>query len=174
MGNLEPLSPDEERAALHIAASDARLRPLLNARNAPILVRPTERDRHQPEEARQALIGFYDYERDQTIMAVVDLGTGEVVTVEESPVQLQLSAEEEREAAQLAGRDARVERMLAGRPMQPLTRLYFPPWAGRDVPPHRYAIVFVRPNSRERAFAVVDLTEQLVVEVLRPNQLTVQ
>ena len=58
--------------------------------------------------------------------------------------------------------------------MHPLTRLSFPPWRGRHTPPHRYAIVFVRPNTRERAFAVVDLSNQSVVDVITPDQLATQ
>lgn len=174
MGNLAPLSRAEEKAALAIATADPRLRPLIEGRNGPTMVRPIERDRHQPDAARQALIGLYDYDLDHTVVAVVDLDNKEIVTVEDSPVQLQLSANEVREAVRLAGKDPRVKEMLAGRKMDPLTRVYFPPWAKRHDPPHRYAIVFIRPNASERAFAVVDLSQAELVEVLHPGQLRAQ
>ena len=174
MGNLAPLSRAEEKATRAIATADPRLGRLIEGRNGPTLLRPIERDRHQPDAARQALIGLYDYEHDRTVVAVVDLDDKVVVTVEDSPVQLQLSANEAREAVRLAGKDPQVKEMLAGRKMDPLTRLYFPPWAKRHDPPHRYAIVFIRPNTSERIFAVVDLSQGQVVEVLHPAQLRAQ
>lgn len=62
---------------------------------------------------------------------------------------------------------------LGGRKMNQLVRLYFPPYAHAHDPPHRYAIVFLRPTKSERRYAVVDLSEQRVVDVM-PAAITVQ
>jgi hypothetical protein len=57
--------------------------------------------------------------------------------------------------------------------MNPLTRLYFPPQeASENALLHRYAIVFLRPNNSERRYAVVDLSEKKVIDVLTPDVLT--
>ena len=58
---------------------------------------------------------------------------------------------------------------LRRRRLNPLTRLYFPPG---DTTGHRFAIVFVRPSSSERRYAVVDLAEKQVVDVLDESDLT--
>ena len=94
-------------------------------------------------------------------MALVEGGA--VVGVHETPAQFQLSGPERRKAERLAGADERVRSFLRRRRMNALTRLYFPPGA---VSGHRYAIVFVRPTTVHRRYAVVDLTDGLVVDVL--------
>jgi hypothetical protein len=171
VANLAPLTRSEERDALAIAAADRRLKELAAGRNAPVLIRPIGHGRRQPADARHALLGFYDYERNRAVVAVVDLSGKRIEKVSDSPFQLQLSAKEAREAEQLAGRYPAIRDLLAGRKLNPLTRLYFPPWAGRDDPPHRYAIVFARPSNHERRYAIVDLSEQEVVDVLTPGQI---
>lgn len=173
MDDLRPLSAAEKRRATEIAAADRRVGALAGARNAPVLARPLTSDRRAPA-GRHALLGFYDYDHNRSVVAVVDLDAGTVVTVEDAAAVFQLSAEEIRDAEKLAGRDATIRAFLAGRKLNALTRLYFPPWAGRDDPPHRYAIVFARPSNSERRYGIVDLSALRLVEVLSPDRLTGQ
>ena len=49
-----------------------------------------------------------------------------MVDVRTTQVQFQLSDEERQEAERIAGQDHAVKSYLAGRSMNPLTRLYFP------------------------------------------------
>lgn len=109
----------------------------------------------------EAIVAVYDYDKDRTLVAHV-ASRGQITSVDEAPAQFQLSDEEEDEAAALAIADKRVKAFLGRRRMQPLTRLYFPRRTSR----HRHAIVFLRPNSSERSYAVVDLSDGSVVEVL--------
>lgn len=135
---------------------------------SPVVVEPNITDRRQPKGAEQAVVGVYDHAKGRSLVAVVDVAARDVLGVEETPVQFQLGAEEQEEAETLAARDPRVEAFLGGREANPLTRLYFPPDAGKDDPPHRYGIVFLRPTTSERLYAVVDLTDRRVHAVLPP------
>ena len=110
----------------------------------------------------EAIVGVYDYDKDRTLVAHVNSKTGRITSVDEAPAPFQLSDEEEREAEALARTDKRVKSFLGRRAMNPLSRLYFPPMGSR----HRHAIVFLRPNSSERNYAVVDLSNRKVVDVL--------
>jgi hypothetical protein len=110
----------------------------------------------------EAVVGIYDYDKGRTLVAHVHSTGGRVISVGEAPAQFQLSDDEEREAESLARADKRVKTFLGRRQMNPLTRLYFPPGGSR----HRHAIVFLRPNSSERSYAVVDLSDRRVVDVL--------
>jgi hypothetical protein len=105
---------------------------------------------------------------------VVDLKSEEVLAVEDAGVQFQLDSEEQQEAEELAFADERAREFLRDRPMNPLTRLFFPPGAARHDPPHRYAIVFLRPTDRERRFAAVDLTDREVVDFFDTEAITAQ
>lgn len=93
--------------------------------------------------------------------------SGAVVSSDESSEQFQLSDEERNEAEALASEDARVREFLSGREMRPLTRLYLK----HDLLSHRQAIVFLRPSSSERAYAIVDLSARLVGEVRTRGEL---
>jgi hypothetical protein len=152
------LSAAARRRVLRTAHEHKTLGPVLDGRGRVLLVEP-HLARGAAEE--QAVVGVYDYERDRTLVAIIDSG-GKVITVEELPVQLQLSDDERAEAESLASADPHVRAFLRRRRMNPLTRLYFPPTG----PAHRYAVVFLRPSSSERAYAVVDLSEGRVTEVL--------
>jgi hypothetical protein len=174
MPNIAPLEPDEVDLAVRLSSEDERLRGLLGARSRTVLVAPTTIDRKEPDDARQAVVGFYDYDTNRSLVAVVDLATQEVRAVEETPVQFQLSREEKQEAEDLAAGDERAREFLQGRDLNPLTRLFFPEFAGKDDPPHRYAVVFLLPSDDDRRFAVVDLTDRQVVDFFGPERLTVQ
>lgn len=137
-----------------------------------VLVQPNTADRGQPEGADQAIVGLYDYERNRSVIALVDAHENKVVALADSVVHFQLSEEEREEAQTLAAEDPGVQAFLNGRRMNPLTRLYFPPGAALQGAPHRYAIVFLRPNSSERRYAVVDLSERRVVEMLTHRDFT--
>ncbi|HJQ30032.1 MAG TPA: hypothetical protein VJ827_11875 [Rubrobacter sp.] len=99
------------------------------------------------------------------------MNSEKVLHAEETPVQFQPAPDEQEEAEKLAAEDSRVQEFLGNREMHPLTRLYFPLQAKKDSPPHRYAIVFVRPDDDERRYVVVDLSEQVVVGVFGPETL---
>jgi hypothetical protein len=145
---------------------------LVKSRHRVILVQPNTADRGQPDGPNQAVVGLYDYERDRSVIAVVDVRENKVVAVADAVTQFQLSEEERQEAEALAAEDPGVNAFLNGRGMNPLTRLYFPPGAALQQPAHRYAIVFLRPDSSERHYAVVDLSARRVVEVLTRRDLT--
>ncbi len=162
----KPLSEAGRRKVLKIARGHRQLGPVLGGRGRAVVVEPDLAAREGPE--GQVLLGLYDYERGRTLVAKVDPAAGRVLSVEEAAAPFQLSDEEREEAAGLAAADERVRRFLRRRAMNPLTRLYFPPGGG----PHRYAIVFLRPSGRERAYAIVDLSERRVVELLSREQFT--
>lgn len=170
MPNIAPLDAEETDLAVRLASENEEVRRFRSARFRTLLVEPTTLDRKQAEDARQAVVGFYDYETGRSLLAVVDLNTQEVHAVQETPAQFQLSEEERREAEELAGGDQRVRDFLQNREMNPLTRLFFPATAGKDDPPHRYAVVFLRPNENERRFAVVDLTDRQVTGLTGPEE----
>jgi hypothetical protein len=173
MPDIAPLGADEVDLAVRLSSEDERLRGVVGGRSRTVLVQPTTIDR-KDSEARQAVVGFYDYDTNRSLVAVVDLGAQEVRAVEETPVQFQLSQEEKQEAEELVAGDQRARDFLGDRNMNPLTRLFFPSYARRDDPPHRYAVVFLLPSASERRFAVVDLSDRRVVEVFGPERLTAQ
>ena len=174
MAHPTALSAGEERDVLKAAEADKRIKKVVSGRNARVLVGAIEAGRRDPVETRQAVAGFYDYATGKTVAAVVDLASMKVVDVEESPVQPQLSSSEALEAERIAESDPMINGLLKGRPLNPLTRLYFPIWAERNEPPHRYAVVFARPSKHERMYAIVDLTDEVVAEVLTPADIKSQ
>jgi hypothetical protein len=161
----QPFSESERREVLEIARRNPELGQVLEGRGRVLVVEPHLAARPAPG---QALVAVYDYERDRTLVAAVDRARGAVLSVDEAPAPFQLSDEERQEAEALAEEDARVKEFLGGRPMRPLTRLYFPPEGAS----HRHAIVFLRPNSSERRYAVIDLSERRVVDVLTRAEFT--
>ena len=116
----------------------------------------------------QVVIGVHD-PAGSSLVALVDATRGRVVSVERTPARFQLDDAEQREAERLAAADERVRRFLGRRPMSPLTRLTFPPGADSG---HRHAIVFLRPTPSRRAYAIVDLTDGRVIDVLDRHTLT--
>ena len=159
---MRPLTKAQREAALTVARKNAEVKAALRGRSKVLFVEPNLSGRGK-EHPGQAVVGVHDYANNRSVVAVVDPEAKQVVGVEAVAGQLQLSDEERREANTLAGKDKRVRDFLAGRSLDPLTRLYFPP--GSD-PSHRYAIVFARPDTSERRYVVVDLTERKVVDVL--------
>jgi len=136
-----------------------------------VLTAPKPPHRGEPDDD-QVVVAYVDYETNGSVVALVDRNAGDVVTVQEAPVAFQLSEEEQRDAEALAAGDDRVIAVLRDRSMNPLTRLYFPPSVAPAARGHRHAIVFLRPNERERHYAVVDLSAREVVDVLSREALT--
>jgi hypothetical protein len=167
MSNGEHDSVDAETIARRHPAVDAVRRQHGRA----VLAKPKPQHRGEPDDG-QVVVAYVDYEENKSVVALVDANAGDVVTVEEAPLVFQLSEEEQREAETLAAGDARVVAMLRGRSMNPLTRLYFPRHASPESREHRHAIVFLRPNQRERHYAVIDLFARVVVDVLSRDALT--
>ncbi len=161
-----PLSEDERAQVLELVGGHEEIGPVLKYRGRAIAVAPHFAARGEAA-GHVVVVVVYDYDADRTLVATVDPSVGEVGSVAESPVHFQLSTEERREAEALALEDQRARELLGGRDANPLTRLYFPPHAD----PHRYAVVFLRPGSSERAFVVVDLSERRVVEVKARGEL---
>jgi hypothetical protein len=172
--DIQPLSRTRMTQILRLARKHPELQSVLSERGQALFIEPNITDRGQPEGADQAVVGVYDYANDRSLVALVDPKRGEVVSVEETAAKFQLNDEERAEAERLAGADERVQDFLAGRPLQALTRLYFPPQPGGNDPSHRYAVVFVRPDNQARRYAVVDLSEGIVVDVLRPEALNAE
>jgi hypothetical protein len=169
MPGTVPLSDGDAGLASDAATADERVTRLAQGRTRVVSAAPLISERRRPKGGRHAVVGLYNYTNDRSILAVVDLDTQSVVEVRETPAQFQLHPEERDEAERLAADDSRVREFLDGREMNPLTRLYFPgalPSASRQ---HRYAVVFLRPSNRERRYAVVDLSERAVVDVIGPE-----
>jgi len=169
---VKPLSKRSRAEILRIARTDPQLDLLLRDSRARLVVEPNFTDRHAPEDDDEVVLALYDYARRRSVVAVIDRSRGRVASVETTPVHFQLSEAEQREAEQLAADDVRVRRFLRRRAPNPLTRLYFPPTATGADATHRHAIVFLRPSTTERRYAVVDLTAQRVLDVLHPSALT--
>jgi hypothetical protein len=164
--DVKPLTRPQREAAVKIATADKRLTTGRKARLRPVFAAPNLHDPAQKHGGEQVVVGFYDYDRGRSVVALVDPKEETVLGVEETDAQLQLSDEEKREAEGLATKDERVKAFLSRRKANPLTRLYFPPEAARHDPPHRHAIVFLRPSNSERRYAIVDLTDGQTVDIL--------
>ena len=160
MAATRPPTPSQVE---RLARSHPTLGPILEQGGGIVFVEPERR----PGKPGRAVAGFHDPAGGRSLVALVEGGA--VVGVHETPAQFQLSPQERKTAEQLAGTDERVRSFLRRRRMNALTRLYFPP-AG--VSGHRYAIVFVRPTTTQRRYAVVDLTDERVVDVLDEARLT--
>jgi hypothetical protein len=167
--DTKPFSKAKKAAIVRIAGKDRRLKGLLEGRGEVVLVEPNLADRRRPEGKEQAVLAVYDHDSDRSLVVLVDPKREKVLAVEDTPARFQLSDDERAEAEALAAKDDRVRAFLHRRRMNPLTRLYFPPGDG---PSHRYAIVFLRPTTSERRYAVVDLTDKKVIDMLGPEALT--
>jgi hypothetical protein len=159
---MKPLTKAQRKAAVAIVRQDPELGSALQGRGTVLFVEPNLSGRGD-ENPGQAVVGIHDHEHGRSIVAVVDQESEAVVGIEELPAQLQLGEEERSEANALALADERVREFLGERNPDPLTRLYFPPAGDRS---HRYAIVFIRPDTSARLYAVVDLTTDKVTDVL--------
>lgn len=154
--------PPTTAQALRFARSHPSLKQVLDDGGRVVLVEP---DRGRGKSDR-LVIAVHDHTGEQAFVALVD--SKGIVGVRETPARFQLADDERELAERLAAADARVKSFLRRRRMNPLTRLYFPP----DARGHRHAIVFARPTSSERRYAVVDLVEERVVDVLGESDLT--
>ena len=152
-------------AAVRIAKDDRRLKPLLRGRYRAVLIEPNLHDPKRPG-AKDIVVGLVDYREGRSIVALVDVVAKKVVGIEETDAHFQLSDEEQRVAEDLAARDSRVRTFAGRRRTNPLTRLYFPANTARRESSHRFAIVFLRPTTSERRYAVVDLSDRKVIRVL--------
>jgi hypothetical protein len=162
---VKPLSMAQRDAAVRIAKGDRRLKPLLRGRYRAVLIEPNLHDPKRPG-AKDIVVGLVDYREGRSIVALVDVVAKKVVGIEETDAQFQLSDEEQRVAEDLAARDSRVRTFAGRRRTNPLTRLYFPANTARRESSHRFAIVFLRPTTSERRYAVVDLSDRKVIRVL--------
>ena len=154
----KPFSAAERGHIIRSVRSHNELGPLLRGHARIVLAEPHIGGTTSGE----AIVGVYDYAKDRTLVAHVNRKTGRITSVDEAPAHFQLSDEEETEAESIARTDKRVKKFLGRRAMNPLTRLYFP----SENPRHRHAIVFLRPNSSERSYAVVDLSNRTLVDVI--------
>lgn len=165
-GDVKPLTKARRQKAIDTAAQHDEIKGLLKQRNRVVLVEPNLPGRGEQAGPHRAVVGFYDYENNRSVVALVDPNTGEVLQIDETPARFQLSADEREQAESLTREDDRVRDFLGKRRMNPLTRLYFPPPNSDHDPDHRYAIVFLRPSNVERRYAVVDLSTDEVVDLL--------
>jgi hypothetical protein len=171
---LTSLSGDEWRMAAQVVESDDAVKRLAPGKSRVVATHFLPPRRRGRRGGRHAVVGLYDYTHGRSVVAVVDLETGRVTDVTETAGQFQLNQEEREEAERLAGEDPRVQDFLAGRAMNPLTRLYFPGALPPGDRQHRFAIVFLRPSNRERRYAVVDLSEGAAVDVIGPESIRPQ
>jgi hypothetical protein len=159
----KPFSASERARVVGIVRKHSQLGPLIKGHARIVLAEPHMASTTPSE----AIVAVYDYDKNRTLVAHVN-SKGRITSLDETPTQFQLSDEEEKEAEALARADKRVKGFLGRRPMNPLTRLYFHPNGLR----HRHAIVFLRPNTSERNYAIVDLSDRRVVEVLSLTDFT--
>jgi len=152
----------------------AILQPFFEGRVRPVLFQTDIINRFQKNDSKQAVVGLYNYDSNKSVIALVDLKSDNVIEINETQVQFQLNSEEEKEAETLVSKDRRIKEFLKGRTMNPLVRLYFPNEAIKHSPPHRYAIVFIRPSNTERKYAVVDLSEKKVTNLLERGEVLSQ
>ena len=152
-------------AAEAIARRHPAVEAIRSRRGHAVLAEHKPPHRGEPD-AGQVVIAYVDREKNESVVALVDRNAKSVVAVQEASVVFQLSEEEQKDAEALAAGDRRVIAVLRGRSMNPLTRLYFPTRAAPAAREHRHAIVFLRPNERERHYAVIDLSAREVVDVL--------
>lgn len=157
--HTKPFSAAERARIVKTVRGHRQLGPLLKGRARVLMVEPHIAGRGAHD---KALVAIYDYDSDRSLVALVHPTRARVLTVDEAPASFQLSSEERLEAEALARADKRVKTFLSRRPMNPLTRLYFPPHESG----HRHAIVILRPSSSARSYAVVDLTDRRVADVL--------
>ena len=162
---VKPLPKARREAAIEVANKDRRVKQLLTGRTRAVLVEPNLSDPKHPD-PELVVVGLYDYDKNRSAVALVDVKAKKVVGVEETDAPFQLSDEEQQEAEGLAAKEKRAREFLGRRRPNPLTRLYFPPGAVGKKRPHRHAIVFLRPTTSERRYAVVDLSSRKVVDVL--------
>ena len=165
-----PAKVTEKSEAIRIGRTNAELARRLDGRTRPLFVVPKTAERGETGAANQVVLGLYDYDHDQSVVAVIDTQREAVVSVRETDAEFQLSDEERQEAERLAEQDPRVAAILRGRKMNALTRLYFPE-KEKAASTHRHAIVFIRPTTSERWYAVVDLTSDTVVDVISRREL---
>jgi hypothetical protein len=168
---IEPAEIDQAEVN-RIVRAHPELESLVKGWYRTVFIQPNTADRGQSEGADQVVVGLHDYEQNRSVIALVDVKAEKVMALENAIAPLQLSQEEREEAEALAAEDPQVKAFLGRRNMSPLTRLYFPPHAAREHRPHRFAIVFVRPSTAERRYAVVDLSQRQVVAVLTRHDLT--
>lgn len=147
-----------------------RIAALKKRRTRIVTLGPKPSHRGEPDD-RQVVAALHDYDGGQSMVALVDVKTKKVVALQDAPAHFQLSADEQREAEALAAKDSRVRRFAGRRKLNPLTRLFFPR-AGHGSSSHRCAIVFIRPTTDERRYAIVDLSLRRVVDVLTRYDLT--
>lgn len=134
----------------------------------PELLFAVENPARRGHREKHVIVGLYDHDRCQSLLAVMDPERQAVVEIQPAQVQFQLSEKERLQAESIASEHERVCEVLAGRPMNPLTRLYLPKGANSG---NRHAIVFLRPSSSERWFAIVDLTSKSTVKVMSRRQM---
>src|SRR5204863_8285714 len=102
--DLKPLTVAQRRRLVQAARRHRELGAVLEGRGRVIMV-----DRHLAARggpAEQAFVTIYDYQRNRTLMAAVDVANSRVLSVEEGAAQPQLSDEERQEAEPLAADDA--------------------------------------------------------------------
>jgi hypothetical protein len=151
-------------AAIDLALGDEKVGPLLGGGAQIAFAEPNLHDARADPDG--VVLGVYEPQTRRSFVVLVDPAAGAVAGFEETPAQFQLNADEIKSAEALAAKDDRVKAFLGGRAMSPLTRLYFPPTHAVPAYANRHAIVFIRPSSSERRYAVVDLTSGTVVDVL--------
>ncbi len=160
--DVKPLTKAARESAIDLARTHKGIGSALDGGGRVVAVAPNLHDQRNPDPGARVVVGVYDYEKNTTLVALVDPKKKSVVGVEEIAAQFQLSDEEAKTAEALAAKDKRVRKFLGKRALNPLTRLYFPPRG----PKHRYAIVFARPTTSERRYAIVDLSAGQVTDVL--------
>ena len=149
---------------IRLARDHPELGPILKDGGHVVLAEP---DRGRGASDRLVL-GVRDRSGSRNLVAVADRNG--IRSVHDTPARFQLSDDERKVAEQIAASDARIKSFIRRRPLDPLTRLYFPPGRGD----HRHAIVFARPTSTRRRYAVIDLAEERVIDVLDESDLTRQ
>lgn len=170
---FDPLTPGETADALRTLTEDKRLAAMAKVGRyrvictEPLVVKPP----HWMAGHRLVRVVVYDYAADRTVDACVDLDAGVVAHLDITKSQPMLSREEEAVAVSVALVDDRVrERLTIGD--APQSTLHY--W-GRGSDDLAYArrsaaVVFGRADGHASLVAVVDLTENIVTQVVPAEQ----
>src|SRR5512136_604158 len=100
--NVKPAAQTKKGLILSIANRHSQLKALMKGQNRAVIIEPNIMDRGQPDGANQTVVGFYDYERNRSVIALIDSKREKVLSVKETAAHFQLNQDEQKEAELLA------------------------------------------------------------------------
>ena len=108
--DVKPLTKAARESAIDLARTHKGIGSALDGGGRVVAVAPNLHDQRNPDPGARVVVGVYDYEKNTTLVALVDPKKKSVVGVEEIAAQFQLSDEEAKTAEALAAKDKRVRK----------------------------------------------------------------